>query len=216
MTNSSVTFYWVSGGTKTVTCTANVRGQSLSASTTFDVFRPTGGIVTYTNSVTVDSNYHLGLSLHFGTASPAEASGILWSNIPPISLPPGVSGRVEWVQIMDLGTNFLWSPYDVLITNRFGYDPPNYPVLESWGGDSPGTKLANFTFIYRNDNFSLWLMFRPSNAGAIPVPLRKLTWGWEGTATNSAGTWTGGGRAWVSPAVDTLVHPTWTKNRASY
>src|SRR5205085_3013786 len=46
--------------------------------------------------------------------------------------------------------------------------------------DSPATSLSSFfTNVSRSDSFTMHVMFRLTNSGAIPAPLKKVDWSWS-------------------------------------
>jgi hypothetical protein len=79
--------------------------------------------------------------------------------------------------------------------------------------DSPNILLPNDAYrVRRTDIYKSWLMFRPPDGCYVPV--KKMNWGWSGTAIKS-------GSAWIidlnDPPVDsigqsdhTTVFPVWT------
>lgn len=68
-------------------------------------------------------------------------------------------------------------------------------TLSIQAGDSPSEPLTDpvggsFSRYERNDTFSTYLMFQPSLAGSIPVPLRRTDWYWNGIALVANQSWT--------------------------
>ena len=77
--------------------------------------------------------------------------------------------------------------------------------------DSPGVLIfSNDFYVSANDNFEMYLMFVKD----IPVPLKKITWGWSGEAvpdTNSPCGWSLQNPHITPPKPeDTTDYPKWT------
>lgn len=236
---STIQFYWVDGadgrdvsvsGTKeevTLTCTDTV---------TFDVKRPTlDNVASATGPVDVSSVWGF-LMLHFGT--PTEP-GCNWGAM--VTAPTGFNGTLKFTQLVNLdhiktytsGTEETATTFESWLDNAEPYGS----TYTATGGvqttmvdnDSPGLGLAvGFKKIQVfADFYDVYVMFKPTGAGAIWVPIAKLEWGWGGTAESSDGgsTWskTGGAAApedpswsvttefaeWPDTAIDSLPYPPW-------
>jgi hypothetical protein len=62
------------------------------------------------------------------------------------------------------------------------------------------------------DSFQMWLMFMPTNGvNNIWVPLRKVSWGWSGTAMRNGASWVGSGSGASPIESDSTDLPTWTR-----
>ena len=219
-TNSTVSFFWVDGGFKDVSCwitLTNAAGTKvlLKAKTKFEVKRPTASISATINTagVTVNSDYHeAGTWLHFGKRS---SPGIRFcqTNSPP----PGFAGDYQFVQLVNpyrtrLLTNGTWQAwYGAGLDSGYPYDTPTDCVL-----DAPGSPL-NDQFLQKsvNDAFQMWLMFKPSG-DANWVPLRELDWWWNGGA-DAGGGWhlTYGANSSAPTDADTTTYPSWNHNAAN-
>lgn len=227
--NSNVTFYWVDGGQKKVTCQVSSLGKSLLAQTTFTVISPDAQIVTFTNThgVTVDTNFGRGsgvkfiqgtnYALHFGSPQYVETYGIILSNSLPLTLPTNFSGHIEWVQLLNNSTAFYFTngaPFTNFTNFHSGYDATNYPVVDPSIDDSPGTPFnsSSLSGVVRQDNFQVWLMFHLDSQPSVSVPLQGCTWGWYGAATNTGSNWTGSGISFVTSSSNTSAFPQWIKN----
>jgi hypothetical protein len=214
---TNVTFYWVDGNSNlVVSCAATVGDQRIVGQARFNVVKPAAKITTYTNSVSFDPNYFLGLALHFGTPTPITWAGIICSNSVPLNLPLGYSGHIQWVQLINSTKTFSGNG-PPLTTNNFGYDPNVYPYLgnTNWGyslADSPGQAVnSSFTGLVRQDSFQDWLMFQADGVTSIPVPIRLLNRSWGGTAAFTNGYWSGSGSATVDQDTLTASPPQWSK-----
>jgi hypothetical protein len=242
ITNASVGFYWVAGGTKQVSCTITVAGKQYSASTTFNVSRPTADFtLTVGGAIGADNNYFLpNLGewattpyLHFGNCvSGSEGIAFTFTNA-------NLNGftsflyRFFFVQVgitqsrQCLGTNEThcrWS------TNGLDTDYPyrdrsslsGYYINQLYGvaSDSPAMQLhQDATEACRGDTFDVYLMFDPGvgGAGTIPVPLKKATWNWSGSAAKTNSSWTLVNPVYPSNVTgsDSLIFPQWTNNIAN-
>ncbi len=227
-TNSSVSFFWVDAGSKSVSCSAVCGGVTCSTNVTFTVVRPTEIMVVSNNGpIAIDNTYYNNgiLALHYGTrgSSIPGIRGILFSNT--VLMPPtnyyynngNTNYDTEWVQII------INSPLIRFQTNDATgdwYDLGAANVLDSYynynngalnvnpNGDAPGVGLDNTKWkaVITSEQFTMWLMFRP--AGGQWVPLHAVTWSWGGTAT-----WSGTGWNLTNPSklvtsdADSTIYP---------
>ena len=218
----STAFYWVDGGIKEVQLTVVIGGQTLTAKTTFEVIRPTAEWIAEANAtVSADDNYSFFPALHFGYRSSTN-KGMLFK-FQNLDL-KGYQGN--WV--------FYWAQLagsyvrgNFLLTNNVGYaqwrsgldkifPAGAFSAAPSTDQDDPAQSLSGTSKLQRQDSFTNYLMFKPFVSGSsIPVPIKRLTWSWSGTATNAT--------SWLllsSPSdfsislnnSDTLEFPTWTNN----
>ena len=211
---SSINFYWVDGGNgRQVQLSATINGQTVTASATFNVKRPTGQVTTQTGTVNVDN---LALKLRYGTFIDNGINGIAFSS--NITIPSGFSGSLKWVQIatplrrrrLNSGAWERWTGAG--LDTQFPYD------TGSTTNDSPETALES---IYQektvNDSFEMWLMFLPDGTDSILVPLRKVNWSWAGDAVRSGQSWSlvSSSNTQNPSDADTTTYPTWTRNVTS-
>jgi hypothetical protein len=220
-TNSGVSYYWVDGGSKPVTCAVQAMGKTLSAQTTFNVVRPTAHIATITGSVALDNNFPIFsegitiLGLHYGNTN---INGI--SFIGTISIPTGFSGDDQFVQVINSQirehqfTNGVW--YAKKATNVLD---TIYPYTENnlQTSDTPGEGVdPTDEGISSSDNFTMTLMFRPT--GGQWVPLRLVNWSWSGIGTLSGTNWvlTSSNNAANPSDTNSITHPQWSDNITSY
>jgi hypothetical protein len=128
------------------------------------------------------------------SASPNH--GITFSNF--ISLQPGVTGAVKWIQVdfapsaVYLETNSVTHTQIFTGPAPYGDTPIPYVTFDPASGfpcDDPKAILpAICNRVEASDHFTMWMMFQPS--GGIMVPLRAVDWYWHGIATNAPGGWT--------------------------
>jgi len=179
LNSSSETFYWYTGGdNRQVQYSATINGQQYSATATFNVKRPTAQVLATTpGSVAADQADGF-WALHFGVPGLGNAHGINFS-IQSLTIPTGFSGTTEWVQLVTNSTRTAQlntGPQQTLqgsgLDTLYPYDTGNST------DDSPaqGLDCDHYSAYTVNDQFTMWLMFKPSTTGAIYVPLRKVDW----------------------------------------
>ena len=85
---------------------------------------------------------------------------------------------------------------------------------------------ANTRSLYEDLNATMYLLFKPdpidTGAESVPIPLRKVTWRWQGAVTNihpTAPNWQNitnwlieTDAPWHGSDTDTTDHPTWHIN----
>jgi hypothetical protein len=202
-TNSTVSFCCVDKGAKLVTCSITLtNGITVTEKATFSVKRPTvDSFTSITGPITV-SNVWGDLEMSCGTTN---THGIDYTA--KVTAPSGFAGDIKFVQIFHserqrTTTNEVTQSWEVppwwLDVSDPYLDHGPYAVVAGTqktitDTDSPGTPLyAGLKKKTANDKYALYLMFKPSVASAIWVPLAKLNWGWTGTAESTDGgtTWT--------------------------
>ena len=210
LNHSNVVFYWVDGtNNRTIQCSATVQGKSITATATFNVLRPTGQITAFTGTVAVDANYNNGqasfFALHYGTASLTPGiAGILFTN--QVMMPPGnnynygnTNSTLRWIQEVNSSsrqfqtntTEWAWYERQIALETNSVLDTGfPYPgsVSPAEAIDAPAEALDNSTnsvwkTVSTSDNFTMWLMFQPTNGQW--VPLRSVTWTWGGGNSHS-------------------------------
>lgn len=183
LTSSTVDFYWVDGEEgRQVTYSVTIGSRNFTATATFNVKRPTSNVTTTTGPILVrdeDGN----CILRFGVPG---SPGIDF--IRTRQLPAGFSGTTQWVQIADpvrrekRNNSTCWQ----LTGGGLDRDYP-YETVEQTTEDSPGANLEdNSVEESVDDSYTMWLMFKPSQAGSIWVPLKQVTWGWTALARRNA------------------------------
>lgn len=209
LTATSVDFYWVDGADgRTVTFSFKVSGKSFNAGATFNVKRPTTQITSTTGAVSINTAFG-NLEMSFGTPT---ARGIVFSG--EVSIPQGFSGDTQWVQVVTISKTRTLTDGTVQTASGSGLDT-YYPYPGN--DDSPGVDLtSSYTQRTVNDGYQTYLMFKPSIANSIWVPLRVLSWSWSGTATLSGGTWnlSNANHSQNPVGADAIIHPKWNQNAA--
>ena len=216
---SSLTFYWVDGGdNREVTLGCRIGTTQFNKNAIFNVKRPTGSITTSTGSVALDNASGGSFSLHFGVISTSGTPGITFTR--SISVPSGFSGDTQWVQIVDSTTRTKTpNGANTLTLQGSGVLDTNYPYTSAITSaeDSPRSAVdpCTFSFISVSDSYTMHLMFKPSGANSLWVPLRQVSWNWSG----SGGRFTTCG--WILSTSnhstnptdqDSTDYPTWTGN----
>jgi hypothetical protein len=227
---SPLTFYWTDGGdNRQVTLGCRIGTTQFDKSATFNVKRPSASVTTETGIPKV-STCNGRLELSFGNAvgftSCLGGPGIKLTR-GSVTMPSGFTGDFQWAQlitgttrtiVMNDGSLKRLSASGVLDTV---YPYPTSILGTNVADDTPALELTNdFTSASIDDNYSMWLMFKPSGVSgtSIWVPLRKVDWSWTATATRSGSTWTKGTSS-NSPSpfdADAATHPTWTNNITNF
>ncbi len=212
MTNSSVTFYWVEGGTTVdVECNVIVKGVAMSAKTKF-IVRPAGGLL---DGAIQDKVRILGSEIDFGfppgQISSNQPPGIVFVSFGTNSFGSPSEGNWSLCQVVqsteikfNLQTNAIQTNTSSAIfhvTNaldRFPYgldliiivtNPPP-PVTIYRAFDSPRSPTTGAVKLWRDDSFRMFLMFQPTKvAASIPVPVRKVEWNFSFVVTNGVNGW---------------------------
>jgi hypothetical protein len=229
LNSPTVSFVWVNGGgaglesfvAKQVEYAVKIDNILVKGKSIFNVKRPYGAVTTVTpNHTAIDSAGGM-LQIRLGRSNgKANDVGINF-NATAINFPSAFPGDIEYVQMIpnssrqifdvngtvvftDLQTNALDGtyPYDT-INKREVDDSPFQGVPPAGGGFR-----ANV-----NDSFSMWLMFKPSGVGSVWVPLKKVDWQWQVSASSITGAWV------ITPPTvepsnptgdDTTDYPTWS------
>jgi hypothetical protein len=215
-------FYWVDAGTsRTVTVNLHLSGgPEVSASTTFHIRAPSGWMLATAKpetSITVDTDCTAltGIWAHYGCRTPYSSSAVYVSNF--YSAPSGFSGSFQWVQAGSLSVSQTTSTGTVQSASCTGLDTAYPYSTASSTSDSPASFLPiTYRDVQRGDSFTMTLMFQPSSASAIYVPIASVGWSWSVHATSSDGgeTWALAGRraaGTLVPRVSTAF-PTWASN----
>jgi hypothetical protein len=240
-TNSQgINFFWTDGATNiasasnlVVTCSATINGTPVMAQATFNIVKPMIKISAQTSAVVLGTDKLDRYALCFGTNG--GPPGILFAT--QFKMPPGTnynngdttSPGFKWLQII---TNFQNNYYftldnspDVLgFTNEFVLDGPdpygfdrNYLFPST--SDSPTSPVD--TGIHSGVSYTLgatmWLFIKPDKGQWVPI--RSVTWGFSGSATNSGSTWILTSASWSTnpPDFDAgRFYPCWTNNLASW
>jgi hypothetical protein len=225
LATSSIVFYWVdgSGGSLLeVQCTAQVKGETMTAKTKFNVIRPSADWLGFlTGTVNVTNPLAGSWILQFGSGSNPRGFTEVLTNI-NLNNYTGSGWRFVEVQTGNsattlFGTNGInTAEVSAGIDNTFDDWFLPFGTNNASYGDSPSQPLpATKISVTRTDSFSTHLMFKPS--GGIAVPLRRIDWNWSGTAgTNGANGWvltsSPTNAAITAANIDTLSFPAWTNS----
>ena len=231
LNNTNVAFCWVDGGdSRTVQCSAEINGATITASAVFNVQRPMASITTQTGIVQPGINEQRSdYGVYFGTYG--NSPGIVFT--PTVILPSGdynygnTNYEIQWVQVIIPaysgtlkfgGSNTVtWTKTttSVVLDTTFPYGFTPFPYTD----DSPGV-AADYATNEIAASFSqkaeMWLMFQPANGQM--VPLREVDWNCSGSITNNGSSWELISASWSTnpPDADTgTSYPTWTNNIAN-
>lgn len=213
LNTSSISFYWVDGASgRQVTLSCKVNGTPFTKTVKFNVKRPTAQVTTATGAVNISSAWGGGTSLHFGVP---QKLGIIFTH--NVTYPSGLTGTLAWIQLAKLNRKrqlVVNSSWEKLVEVGLDGSFPYPSASSNSANDSPRSPLDN-TLLKKSadDSFEMWLLFKPSGATSIWVPLRKVSWSWSGVATRNGNIWDLSSPSnSVNPAsVDSTTHPEWTR-----
>jgi hypothetical protein len=222
---SSVNFYWVQDTQVVVQCAVQVGGETLTASTTFEVRRPTarwnleprGRPVAVTNDCVPAGPANAGLyHLTTGRYGTNMTKPGMYYEYDVVDL-KGYTNTyvVSFVQTLwtDSRCNLdgtpltSWTqtlpPLSMQSTGSFSALDSSYPytawtnVAWSYEWDTPRSALLDSeNYRWRKDKYWSYLMWEPKRRpGSIPVPLKLHLWTWEG-ATGKVATNNTGPDTW--------------------
>lgn len=203
---TSPTFYWVptyyytsrmpTSWSVAVSVKATLsNGQTVNAAANVTVKAPSVSVTPYTsNSITL---YNTG-SMVGAACGDGGLSTICMQLTPQIAPPSGVSGNYEWVQVEDS------SGYTYMATNGSQHSCNISQPLPGLDNSNPYPNSTNEIFqdspllappptgkqtIAVSKSFSAVLMWQPTTANSIWVPLSSTNWNWNGTVALSNGSW---------------------------
>jgi hypothetical protein len=233
-TNTSVSFFWVDAGSKSVSCSAVCAGISCLSNATFTVVRPTNSVFCQTGNVTIGS----GPKIYFGFPIPTQV-GINFSNsiLMPVNSASSYYNNgntnysTKWVQLI------TYNPSTITISNSasnvivhscqtvgtvLDTEYPYQNDTATTASDSPSITLSLTNEIAASDyqNSEMWLMFQPANGNL--VPLWKVTWNCTGAATGFGGNvanWSFSGTPSISVSASAdsgVIYPVWTNNASVF
>ncbi len=232
---TTLSFFWISGGTKTVEVTALIGGAVARATATFNVLAPTNMTMSgATGSVTVDTSFNFpGTWLHYG--NPNTTPAIAWTFT--ATAPAGGGGDIEATQLLNVdiartdnagAVTHLSSHGHWMLDTSVPYAPSQSiaaSAAATWSSsDSPGAPLTSgfTTMNVATFEFHMYFMYKPSGADSIWVTLGRLDWHWRASSTRSgavaANTWSppAGLDANSNPSGSASTElPTWTANFTS-
>jgi len=202
--NRLVSFYWTSGGTKTIRCTVTIRGITVLVSGTVNVVRPTAISFTGRTSPVKPAIHFTDGWLRFG--HPGGSEGIDF--VGKATIPSPAPGDLAFVQLVDseeawwttLGVykwhvegtpGFVLDDKDAKNGIYYSYmkNQSGYSVIQD--GDTPGSTVPLFSknSFRRNDKFKTYFMYRPNGDDSIWVTLAILKWDWKGRVLDNTGSW---------------------------
>lgn len=224
--------FWVSGGKKAVSFTANINGASVSLKGNINVDRPEYAFsLTPGGVVKLDADGVGGAVLKLGDYNPATTigSGVIFGTNPA---KPNPNNILTTVQVITNTTRLVVDGRGYLHT----YTPTSGLDALNLGSDSPFQGVyATDKEVTVSDSFDTWLMYNPPTGGTehqdwIYVPLKKLSWSWAGHANRRGASWVAttaidatnttsdlisGTSAKAATGSDTLIHPTWTQKASA-
>ena len=207
VSTNAVTFYPVAEGTITVSCTVQVEGETMTASTTYEVRKPTAWWRVWPKGPHgVEVTTHFGSGGYYlttGHGTSIDDVGVRYDY--QITDLRGYTNAFlvhfgQWMTSSDKGNVELpGKPYKSWWRWERGLDATpgpqwwykywdnqmgtvNQPVNADPANDTPNNPLPNtIRYFKRTDNF-VSLLFWQSNRGrhSIPVPLSKAEWNWAG------------------------------------
>jgi len=239
--SQTLDFHWVEGPSRVVSVTAQARGCNLTASVTFTIRRPTlDEFSSRTGPIDIGSPWG-GLEMYCGT--PASNGLNYKAKVTP---PVDGAGHVKFTQILqallekDIPSGATvttqswsipawWLDIDDPYANHGPHAVTASTQITITDNDSPGCPLGPGMVRgeVRHMRFRLYVMYKPSGADSIWVPIGKLTWGWSGKAsstdggttwrkdsgahdaTNPSGALTREFAEWVDRKTDSPAHPVW-------
>ncbi len=188
---SDTSFYWFAAGANTVTDTFVLsNGVSQTATAAFQVVAPSWEQLTLNHGVVnINSSCYGSLFVADGTCLPV-GDGIDVSA--GVTVPSGFSGTWSWSQFVTAATASLTSKATGKTTtcSASGGDASTLNEGATVWFDDPGISLdtgGTYNEEADADSFMTYLMFMPTGAGSIWVPLASLTWSWSGVAVNTGG-----------------------------
>ena len=201
--------------TVTLTVAGSWLGPPQTANVTFNVIAPLNAGVAVTG-------------LQGPTVVPGAQPVLQLGNPPPgISFqgsatpPAGYAGALLYVQLLQLRNAVFVYPNGTSSTcvgsgldTEFPYRFSNPPV-NTQTNDTPSLNLtsAYYTSESVSDAYSMFLMWQPTLANAIPVPLGYVDWAWTGLATFIWNSWvlTNAPEAGFSVTQPTTTYPQWSQ-----
>jgi hypothetical protein len=242
---ANAVFYWIDGGTNSVTYTVNLsNGNSYSGTAQFTVARPkflswNGATTTLSPAINIAAQTNGGPPLmQFGYLIPANEDpktvypGIEYNA--DVKIPTGYAGQLALTQLVNAsrtrrrpdGTSLTYSTGGsyVLDTKEL-YATLNLvegqEAVARISDDLPGVSLnLGFSSVSVNDRFQAYLEYKPDTPNSIWVTLGVFNWDWSAVA-NFTDSWT----IDTTPAIthysvnpsgqDSTTLPVWSSNVTS-
>lgn len=211
LTQTSVQYHWVDSSSeiRNVQYSVTVGGKTYSAMARFNVVKPTGTVTGQIFGTPSISSFNGDLGMWFGTST---VPGISFTR--SMTVPTGFAGDFQWVQI--------WNKFRRVKQNNRWYRSQGsgldtvYPYESgATANDSPGIIFdPAYQAASVDETFDMYLMFKPADASAVWVPLKKVSWGWSAQAVNTLSVWSldGTPTKFANPSSDVTTHPLWSVN----
>lgn len=231
LNTSNVNFVWVNGGgvsledfvSKEVSYTATIDGQPLTGKFIFNVKRPVVALGTETSTTNLLQSSGQ-IKLIFGDGN--TIAGILFKNTASPLIPSPFGGTTQWVQIVNYSKRKIVGGGVVIKDEELSGLDGCYPYTNRGSGrafDSPFEEIyvsfrttSYSAQITTDDDYTMWLMYKPASPDSVWVPLKKVNWFWNAQADGLNRKWTTTGNNSINPSFnDTIDFPRWTKVIAS-
>lgn len=217
----------------------NINGANYVTKTRFGVYRPTSTMtVTAAGAVTLNIDGQ-GRPIVILTDPVGQTNGI--EVLAGVQLPQGFNEAGQWqfVQTVNLGR---WRTLQIPAGQRQAINLNGQVVLDTYFGaptvgggpavittgpegatfgDSPFEPLANTRSLTIDEDFSLFVMFRPPGATSRWVPLKSLDWEWHAQVDAQGQNWVLGASGGPNPVgpfevgwVDDI--PVWLRNASEW
>jgi len=209
LTSNTTTAWWVSGNfsppdidAASVVCTLHFyNGEpqlTVSVNGLFNMYRPNAAVTTVTGTVAADMfsyNGNVAFGLHYGLGLNGwTGPGITFSRTIDYGNFPGTT---EWVQVINscesAGVKDNYENWLITRTNCSDVLDDSDPYARTGSTQDSPNQGANEWLVQEikdDGNFSMWLMFTPSDGQAVHrVPLQVVNWYWHGDAVGSGLDW---------------------------
>jgi hypothetical protein len=198
--NQTLKFAWVDGSfqgqEQKITCTARVKEKTLTADTTFKVYKPK-----------VDVKIKAGKEIKVGVPPDVGSTDCeMYPDSPSIKLKSEVTMpdpfknqvlSLFYIQLVECDAwglqrigfpHYEWfnNVHKQMLDTSFPYKPEKKGVspLVVTMDDTPGFPLSSMASAYAHMKFQTYLMFKPpepkSGGGITSVPLKRVDWEWKG------------------------------------
>lgn len=221
LNQNSINFYWWKGEDNLqVNFSAIIDGLQYQANASFNVKQPTVTSIDVSTGGVNPRPANAPVELSYG--SPNSIPGVKF--VPHIT-DNGIAGNIQWVQTMYSLRRFKWNDNQTPCgysdwQRREGegldstYPYPFLDVSEFSMADSPGINLTtSIQKVVATDTAKSWLMFKPQGDNSIWIPLKVISWSWNGEAEKIEGIWQKTIGTRTTPTVeDPVAFPKWTQN----
>jgi hypothetical protein len=220
-----VCYYWAdSEENRTVKVKFTHNGHACELTAILHVKKPVCTLSAEQNGVATITHGALGDYIAF--ISTPQGPGVSFSG--DVQNPDGLSnGLWHFVQIIkktstifnDKGKCQKIETNDVVLDSQYPYEPQS--LVDSWttgsgihnARDSPGKPLTGSNQVNANDQFSMYIMFKPEGPQSKWVPLKCIDWGWSFCAKLVENSWNiYSPEKFLNPACETVIHPQWGEN----